>query len=441
MEHWWINLAQETSALLRTNSSQEYEPHTDRSATPHPSVKRVLSYSTLRKRSVFRAESISSAESDLPSRQPKPGKRGTKRGSNTSPNLEKRCVTRAMVNGEKNVDYSMKYHPMDDVLRPKAAAKRLAKPKSRSPSLLPKKRYTTRGMVHGTRNVDYDMKHHPMDDLLHPKAAKKRSIRAWASSASSNTSLYDPVPTKDKAPMPKDLGDPFANPVLGPWEVLEPVDRRVYIVQKGAPSKGNTLPHTWPKVANLLVKEQYFTRQQFNTWGGIPALEERYETVRGHMMTLFGAAEEPMEEGDFALRYSEGFDVYDLQPRVSKSDGTQPSSVDGSGTDLISYGSEDVEVEDESEVEGITVHDMDRYDVYDMIQNYIDAVQDNQAISQPQTAEIRLSDELSLHTNSNGEDDHHAGKQRSVSGTVQPLDQKTGADRGMAPHGNMLFQY
>lgn len=314
-------------------------------------------------------------------------------------------------------------------------------------------------MLNGKKNVDYDMKHHPMDDLLRPKAARKRSIRVWASSAASSSSLNGAPLRKDKLSTPENLQNPFGKPILEAWEDLEPLDRRVYILQKGAPSKGNTLPHKWPKVVRLLVKEQYFTREQFNTWGGIQALEERYETIRIHMMTLFGALEEPMEDKEFVLRYSEGFDVYDQQPRAIKGDGSQLSFVDDSGTDGISHGSEGVageelttEPEDnhyandenleraegmtnESDI-GIESDALHRYDVYDMIQDYVDNEPDNRVMSQPQTAEIRLSDEVSLHASSIGQDDHSEDKQLSSSGTAEHAEQKPGLERGMALYGH-----
>ena len=108
---------------------------------------------------------------------------------------------RTMRVGRKYVDYDMKHHPMDDVLRPKAAAKRRSY--NKSPDLIqykirnedekldvvpkpiqesfenrlmitPEHRRITRAGTLGGRVVDYDMKHHPMDDVLRPKATAKR---------------------------------------------------------------------------------------------------------------------------------------------------------------------------------------------------------------------------------------------------------------------------
>jgi len=435
------------------------------SATPHTPAKRALSYSTLHERSVLRVESILSVEDDVAS-PPRsiPIKRRRSRGSKPSPNTKERCVTRAMVNGEEDVNYDMTHHPMDDFLDLKASAERSMKSKNQTLSPLPRKRCITRAMVNGYKNVNYDMKHHPMDDILRPEAAKKRSVRDWASSASAITALNGPL-RRGKSALPDDLENPLAKPILGEWGDLEPLDRRVYIMQRGAPSNGNNLPLKWPRVVSLLVKEQHFTREQLNTWGGIQAFEERYETVRVHMMALFGAPEEPLNGEDFVLRYSEGFDVYDRQPYATKGDSARPSSVDGVGTDRISHRSEDVadeglntEAKDnhyannespwsakgmtvESDIDGNETDDQTRHDLYGIIQDYIDDKHDDHAVSQPQTAEIRPSNEVSLHASSVAQDNQSADKQRSSLDLAEHTDQKTGLKRGMAMTDTFLFYY
>lgn len=391
-----------------------------------------------------------------------PIERRRSRGSKPSPNTKERCVTRAMVNGEEDVDYDMTHHPMDDFLDPKASAERLMKSKSSSLSPLPRKRCITRAMVNGHKNVDYDMKHHPMDDILRPDAAKKRSIRDWASSASAITALNGPL-RRGNSPLPDDLENPLAKPILGDWGDLEPLDRRVYIMQRGARSNGNNLPLKWPRVGSLLVKEQHFTMEQLNTWGGIQALEERYETVRVHMIALFGAPEESMNEEGFKLRYSEGFDVYDRQAYAKKGESARPRSVDGGGTDRISHGGEGVADEGlntevnnhhdannespwsakgmtvESDIDGNETDDQTRHDLYGIIQDYIDDEYDDHAASQPQMAEIRPSNEVSFHASSVAQDNQSADKQRRSLDLAEHTDQKPGLKRGMGLYRHVFI--
>jgi hypothetical protein len=91
------------------------------------------------------------------------------------------------------------------------------------------------------------MKHHPMDDMLRPKAAAKRSVRFRRSSETYlNGTMVDkenPPAAKENSPAAKDVENPFNRPIRAEWEDFEPFDRRIYVLQKGAPVEGNTLTH------------------------------------------------------------------------------------------------------------------------------------------------------------------------------------------------------
>ena len=291
-------------------------------------------------------------------------------------------------------------------------------------------------MVSGKKNVDYDMKHHPMDDLLRPQAAKRRSVRAWASD---NAAPYVPPSLHEQSPAPDDIRNPFATPILADWEDLQPVDRRVYIAQRGAPLNGNTLPNTWPKVITLLVKQKYFTRDQFNAWGGIEVLKTRYESVRVRMRALFDAPEEPVEEEDITIRYSEGFDVYDLQPcATTKGIDAQPSSMSGTqdlGDEEVTSdyedhhsasdnGQENAEaMPEECDIGGVKAVESRREDVYSMFEEYVDVEHHDQALPQGEPAEIRLSDESSLLASSDGQIGHNAHSEVKLSGVLKSIGQ------------------
>ncbi|MCJ1302362.1 hypothetical protein MMC08_005165 [Hypocenomyce scalaris] len=199
-----------------------------------------------------------------------------------------------------------------------------------SPSPSPKRRRTTRADIEGKKDVDYDMKHHPMDDTMRPKAAAKRSaagsstpstgdersFKGTASSGSKNTTATPQSAgyktSMKKTPAKKDLLTLLDKPLADSWSDLVPLDRRLFRLQGGAPSEGNTLPFKWPQVAKQLDQEGLLTRDQLKACGGFDALQERYERVRLHIQELFGAEDEPIEEKDLKVLYSEEFDVYDL---------------------------------------------------------------------------------------------------------------------------------
>ncbi|MCJ1367619.1 hypothetical protein MMC16_006753 [Acarospora aff. strigata] len=165
-------------------------------------------------------------------------------------------------------------------------------------------------MTHGERKVDYDMKHHPMDDTLRPKATAKRLVRFWETSS---ILVGNDSDDQEKLREVSDVDNPFLQPLRLEWEEFNPLDRRIYKIQKGARMEGNSLPHPWPEVASTLVKERLLTRKQLSAWGGVEALRERYERVRLRMITLFDAEEAPLNKEDFVVKYVEDYDVHDLQ--------------------------------------------------------------------------------------------------------------------------------
>ncbi len=257
-----------------------------------------------------------------------------------SPSIKRQRMTRADSLGHKHVDYDMKHHPMDDVLRPKAAAKRRAydqppqqasnnngnegspdedsdldvpKPSHRritDPPTTPERHRITRAATLGEKAVDYDMKHHPMDDVLRPKAAAKRSV--WFKSISPPTlSQKTSKASRASTIAQNDPKNPFTKPTMTDWKKLQAFDRRVYLLQKGSPINGNTLPLKWFKVVEALIDDDFFTREQFKAWGGVEALKVRYESTRKGIEGFFNAEPEPTSKMGWLVRHAEGFDVYD----------------------------------------------------------------------------------------------------------------------------------
>ena len=257
---------------------------------------------------------------------------------NHTPVIEDRRVTRAETLGGKPIDYDMKYHPMDDILRPKAAAKRRSydhQPYQASndddnkgslnedamsmstdllaynhKSTINEDHRVTRAEASGGKSVDYNMKHHPIDDILRPKAAARRTV--WFKPASpstisqkaSNAAISSPANRND----PK---NPFTKPTPTDWKELRAFDRRVYLLQKGSPIHGNTSPLKWFKVVEALIQDSFFTREQLKAWGSVEALKERYGDIRVGVERFFDAKPEPTSKMAWQVVHAEWFEVFD----------------------------------------------------------------------------------------------------------------------------------
>ncbi|KAL8716087.1 MAG: hypothetical protein Q9225_006229 [Loekoesia sp. 1 TL-2023] len=173
---------------------------------------------------------------------------GCRGGDFDTPSPKRHRTARASTSG-KSMSYDMKYHPMDDVLRPAASAARKAahgldtrrssttsesttlvegsdnsdetedtkslrpSPKASIPATepfaspphrpipprsgSPSGRRVTRAEINGEKPVLYDMKHHPMDLVTRPAAAK-RVLQKWSTASHGSPPNYDS--TKSRLP-------------------------------------------------------------------------------------------------------------------------------------------------------------------------------------------------------------------------------------------------
>lgn len=249
--------------------------------------------------------------------------------------------------------YNSKYHPMDEVLRPNSKAtvrarkqrlinsfhqsdlistdnpvsnseKIAKKPRARKKSIRSSQssrtkpvRSSPRFTGHANKKNEkraYDMKYHPIDDVLKTKARKKRS--QWFEtvllpSTPSPTSI-SPNMSSTSAPSPICTSDPSTKPIPLGWQTLNHFDRRIYSLQQGAPLDGETLPLTWPQVVESLVREGFFSEEDFKMFGGMEALRSRYETIRLRVENLFGSNSEPADKRDWPIMYLEDVRVFKL---------------------------------------------------------------------------------------------------------------------------------
>ena len=144
-----------------------------------------------------------------------------------------------------------------------------------------------------------------MDSTLRPIAAKKRLLRR---SIHSESKMDVPV-----APAWSKLQNPYLDRTSLDWAEIQYIDRRIYLLQRGAPLDSNTSPEdpTYDSLKKLLFDEGAITLDEFSSGEGTELLKARYESVRLGLQNFFDSGEEPVNQKDWILSRFEGFDVYD----------------------------------------------------------------------------------------------------------------------------------
>ena len=196
-----------------------------------------------------------------------------------------RRVTRAEINGEKPVLYSMKHHPMDMVMRPASAKKFL-------------RQWTTPS---------------PLSMAMKPKQGQRRQAKQVSAASRTPTPVSNEEP--DGVPTPEinreendipSIENMTKEPATSAWKSLLDSERLVYLFQKGArPTSSSTLPMSWEVVERL----QSGSRAP----GDVAAVRHHYAKVYQAVQEDFGADNEPATKEDWTLFYAEDFDVYDLE--------------------------------------------------------------------------------------------------------------------------------
>lgn len=323
------------SGLFPLNNDGPSSPLSSRAPSPVP-AREPQNPIEPRTRQSLNSDIIIGASNGSSKRRKKP-----KQTSATSPGSEPNRSTSARLRSRVPILYDMKYHPMDEVLRPNAHAtlnaqsQRLissslgsssngldslkkervnspisnsdikreiiwkGKPLGNSPRLV-------RSDTPSQKRLNSNLGYHPIDDVLRFKPRKRRSV--WLK----NVSIL--ATSSSSTTLPRiDFDNPFTKPTSPDWRDLELFDRRVYILQKGAPLRGTTLPLEWTQVVEILVTEGFFTEKEFETAGGLTALTSRYETIRLEIQGFFESAPEPVDMRDWPIRYVEDLKVFDLK--------------------------------------------------------------------------------------------------------------------------------
>lgn len=182
---------------------------------------------------------------------------------------------------------------MDSTLRPNAAAKRL---KSKLHSATPSDSLR--------ESASSAKAHTEQPAKASPKSFTRRSV-------SSESELDGP----NVSPASSELQNPYLNRTSLEWAEVQDMDRCVYLLQRGAPLCGNTLPQDWTHdvVKKVLSDEGVITFDELSSQGATEILKSRYESVRLGLQNFFGSGPEPVNKKDWTLSKAEGFDVYDMK--------------------------------------------------------------------------------------------------------------------------------
>ncbi|MCJ1390917.1 hypothetical protein MMC18_003778 [Xylographa bjoerkii] len=290
-------------------------------------------------------------------RTPSPCTRGSKRcakGSQPPPNVKRGCVIRSLEDedGDEGEDeckdgdhldehgvkddearvkrsstrnsaaiYDMKFHPMDRATRPHATATQrvLAKEieigetiddddkKAERTSGTASSSMETRRSVRSSRG-----KHrHPFNSSHQlPRSlrySKTPSTKPVAKNIASKTAV---IKKKMNPSTPDD--ENLLKALIGvDFDGMCSMDRILHNIQHGAPIDSTPLPHSWAKVADVLIQEGFFTENQYKAWGGVTVLKRRYNGVR-YAVQGKSAELEPKNKKDQKLYWAEGMDVLDL---------------------------------------------------------------------------------------------------------------------------------
>ena len=142
---------------------------------------------------------------------------------------------------------------------------------------------------------------------MRPNAAAKR-LELFRRSIHSESEMDVPV-----APVWSNIQNPYLDRTSLEWAEIQDIDRRIYLLQRGAPLGSNASPEdpTYDSLKKLLFDEGAITFNVLSSREGTELLKARYESVRLGLQKFFDSGPEPVNKKDWILSKFEGFDVYD----------------------------------------------------------------------------------------------------------------------------------
>lgn len=185
---------------------------------------------------------------------------------------------------------------MDSTLRPKAAAKRM---KSKLHSAISSKKLS--------KSAPSMKTHTEQLATASRKSSTKRSLPPEPELELESSNV--PV-----APSWSQLQNPYWNRTSLNWVEIQDLDRCVYLLQKGAPLHGKTIPQSWQRVKKALFDEALIILDELRSREGTELLKSRYESVRLGLQNFFNSKPEPIDKKDWTLFKQEKFGAYDMKP-------------------------------------------------------------------------------------------------------------------------------
>ena len=184
---------------------------------------------------------------------------------------------------------------MDSTLRPKAAAKRMES----------RLKLTTSSKA-SIKSASSDKNSFEQPAEISPKLFTRQSIH--------HMSAVDGVDVP-VTPIWSQLQNPYLNRVSLSWTEIQEMDRRVYLLQKGAPIDSDTLPQDWTNETfkKIFFDEGIATLDKLDRRNNIQVLKDRYESVRLRLQNFFESEPEPGNKYCWTLSKTEGFNVYEMK--------------------------------------------------------------------------------------------------------------------------------
>lgn len=212
---------------------------------------------------------------------------------------------------------------MDSILRPQAAAKRI---ESRLQSATSSKKF-----IKSPSSVK-PQTNHPVRSP--PKSLPGRSV-------GHESGLTVPV-----APTWSQSQNLYLSRISLNWNEIQDMDRCKFLLQKGAPVNGDTLPHDWISDAfkEHLLDGGLGYPVELSSRYDVDLLKNRYETVRLGLQNFFNSEPEPANKNCWTLSKTEGFNVYKLKSGSRYWRHQKDSIVEGTmtsiGANVMEYTSE-----------------------------------------------------------------------------------------------------
>ena len=95
---------------------------------------------------------------------------------------------------------------------------------------------------------------------------------------------------------------------------LSNMELRLYILQRGAPPEGNTLPMSWDDVKQVLFEHGEITLDDLRSDEGTASVKALYKRICSGLQAFWACKAEPADKKEWTVLYVEDYDVFDKLP-------------------------------------------------------------------------------------------------------------------------------